>query len=231
MASGKKQQKAKKTVQKKKTIGSLVTAPKLTKNGQHKPVGCGCITTSLTGKACPNPRASKYIPLCAGCSKNGDPSLKPVKHPKYGMILTATRNLPKGYYATWWGNLKPRKKMTEKAMEWALVTAKGTIDATPFPNGSQLQFSACPGPSEVPTIDFAPNSVSILAKTARTCEIFHTLRDIPKNHQITMMYNLNEKTTDEFFEERGLKRMDVGISKYPAVRKQKAGPAPWAKRR
>eukprot|EP00747_Dinoflagellata_sp_TGD_P161916 gnl/TRDRNA2_/TRDRNA2_178946_c0_seq1.p1 gnl/TRDRNA2_/TRDRNA2_178946_c0~~gnl/TRDRNA2_/TRDRNA2_178946_c0_seq1.p1 ORF type:complete len:258 (+),score=43.07 gnl/TRDRNA2_/TRDRNA2_178946_c0_seq1:102-776(+) len=219
----KKQKTVKKTAQKSKNGVSplLKKFGGLTKSGQWSPTGPGCIATPK-GVPCPHPRDSYYIPLCKHCLKTGDPSLKPVDHPKYGKILIATRNLPKGYYAAWWGNLMPMKKMRQKAMEWALQTNKGTIDATPFRKGSQLQFCACPGPNEVPTIDFAPKSVSILAKVKRTCEIFKTLRAIPKNHQLTMMYNLDEKTTDEFFEERGLKRADVGTRKYPAIRKQKA---------
>ena len=108
----------------------------------------------------------------------GDPSLKAVKHPKFGKILVATRNLPKGYYVAWWGKLCPKKQVPYKRMEWALETSKGMVDAVPY-KGSQLKYCACPGriritaitaysfnfspvtgPSELPTIDFAPNSVA-----------------------------------------------------------------------
>lgn len=33
--------------------------------------------------------------------------------------------------------------------------------------------------------------------------------------QVDMMYNKDEKSTDEFFNERGLTRGDVGTKKYP----------------
>lgn len=107
----------------------------------------------------------------------GDPSLKAVKHPKFGKILVATRNLPKGYYVAWWGKLCPKKQVPYKRMEWALETSKGMVDAIPY-KGSQLKYCACPGgirittyslqlqlltvtgPNELPTIDFAPNSVA-----------------------------------------------------------------------
>lgn len=126
-----------------------------------------------------------YVQVCIqnqGMMK-GDPSLKAVKHPKFGKILVATRNLPKGYYAAWWGKLCPKKQVPFKRMEWALETSKGMVDAIPY-KGSQLKYCACPGrsrittyslqlqlltfwlkdwvtgPSELPTIDFAPNSVA-----------------------------------------------------------------------
>merc|ERR1711933_659123 len=82
-----------------------------------------------------------------------------------------------------------------------------------------LQFCACPGPSELPTIDFAHISDFFLKKAEKTCQLFSTRREIPRNHQVTMMYNMDEKTTDEFFQERGLERGDVGTKKYPCCRK------------
>jgi len=157
----------------------------------------------------------------------GDPSLKAVKHPKFGKILVATRNLPKGYYAAWWGKLCPKKQVPFKRMEWALETSKGMVDAIPY-KGSQLKYCACPGPSELPTIDFAPNSDVLLKSGEKLAAIvFQTLRPIPRNWQVDMMYNKDEKSTDEFFQERGISRGDVGTKRYPAQRKKKAGPPTW----
>ena len=76
--------------------------------------------------------------------KNGDPSLRAVKHPRFGKILIATRDLPKGYYAAWWGKLCQKKKIPYKRMEWALETSKGMVDAVPY-KGSLLKYCACPG--------------------------------------------------------------------------------------
>ena len=36
--------------------------------------------------------------------------------------------------------------------------------------------------------------------------------------QLDMMYNKDEKTTDDFFQERGLTRGDVGTKRYPVSR-------------
>jgi hypothetical protein len=193
---------------------------KLTKSGQHPPKGNGCLSTSKAGHPCRHPRVSKLIPYCKQCMKCGDPSLKAVQHPRFGKILIAIRNLPKRYYVGWWGKHMPRKELPQKRMEWALQTKKGMIDAVPFP-GSLLKFSACPGPNEVPTIDFSSNSdVLLKPKEKMATLMFSTLKEIPKNHQLTMMYNADEKTTDVFFKEQGITRADVGTSKYPALRKK-----------
>eukprot|EP00933_Yihiella_yeosuensis_P059256 TRINITY_DN6029_c3_g1_i1.p1 TRINITY_DN6029_c3_g1~~TRINITY_DN6029_c3_g1_i1.p1 ORF type:complete len:226 (+),score=45.85 TRINITY_DN6029_c3_g1_i1:64-741(+) len=194
---------------------------KLTKIGQNHPHGTGCLSTLRDGRCCPKPRASKLVPYCKLCMKSGDPSLKAVQHPKFGMILIATRKLPKPYYVAWWGKLTPKKKMARKRMEWALETHKGTIDAVPY-KGSLLKFCACSGPSEIPVIDFAPNSHALLkAREKMGAVIFRTSAEIPQNHQVTMMYNMDEKSTEVFFREQGIVRGDVGTAKYPALKKKK----------
>mmetsp|Transcript_25866 Transcript_25866/g.46789 ORF Transcript_25866/g.46789 Transcript_25866/m.46789 type:complete len:229 (+) Transcript_25866:57-743(+) len=196
---------------------------RVSSQGQHLPSGTGCIATSVSGKPCLDPRASKNMPYCSRCMKTGDPSLKVTKHPHFGKILVANRKLRKGYYVSWWGKLLKRKSdMPSKHMEWALETTKGMIDAVPY-KGSMLQFCACPGPSEVPVIDFAPASDILLKKGQDMgAVIFRTLRDIPKGYQVDMMYNKDEKTTDEFFKEQGIERGDVGTKSYPALKKSKA---------
>merc|ERR1712217_918117 len=112
--------------------------------------------------------------------------------------------------------------------EWALETPTGFIDATPYTGGSLMQFCACPGPSEIATVNFAGNSHALLSKAKQSCMIFNTLTTVPKSHQLTMMYDENEKTTEKFFRERGLVRCDVGTKRFPTLRKQSAGKAPWA---
>lgn len=195
-----------------------VVKAKFTKHGQNAPSGNGCLSTSINGKPCPRPRIERGLPYCKECMKTGDPSLKAVQHPHFGKILIAMRKLPKPYYAAWWGNLVPKTKLPAKKQEWALQTPMGFIDAIPHA-GSQLKFCACPGPGEVPTINFSSNYDMFLKKAPKTCLLFATLRDVPRHHQLTMMYNEDEKTTDEFFEERKLVRADVGTKKYPALKK------------
>ncbi|CAE7483363.1 unnamed protein product [Symbiodinium necroappetens] len=202
---------------------------RLSVNGQHLPTSDGCIATYRTGKPCSIPRVSKLMPYCGKCMRTGDPSLKAVKHPRFGKILIAKRNLPKGYYVAWWGNLLPKKKIARKRMEWALETTKGMVDAVPY-DGSQLKYCACVGPNELPTIDFAPNSDVLLNRGEdKAAVMFRTLRPIPRNWQVDMMYNKDEKSTDEFFQEQGICRGDVGTKRYPALRKKNADPPVWLK--
>lgn len=54
------------------------------------------------------------------------------------------------------------------------------------------------------------------------CFTFQTTKDIPKNHQLVMMYAESEKSANEFFEVRGLTRCDVYTSKYPTILKKSA---------
>eukprot|EP00927_Polykrikos_kofoidii_P075517 TRINITY_DN7176_c0_g1_i1.p1 TRINITY_DN7176_c0_g1~~TRINITY_DN7176_c0_g1_i1.p1 ORF type:complete len:208 (+),score=24.74 TRINITY_DN7176_c0_g1_i1:87-710(+) len=192
--------------------------PRLTKSGQHTIAGGGCISTTLKGKPCANRRTSKGVPYCKVCQKTGDPSLMVCCHPKYGKILAAARALPKGYYVAWWGALTPVRKLAEKKHEWALKTTIGMIDATRF-KGAQLLFCACPGPKERATINFSPNSTALLSRKPLTSMIFHTLCAVPKKHQLTMLYNIDEKTTEQFFSERGLVRANVGTARFPALLK------------
>jgi len=201
---------------------------KFTKHGQNIPSGQYCVATTLQGRPCARFRISRGVPYCSHCASKGDPSLRVKDHPKFGKILIAARDLPRGYYAGWWGDVRSKKQMTRKAMEWALETSTipmKYIDATPH-MGSQLQFSACPGPNEVATINFCGNFDCILdVKEPKTSLLFSTLREIPKDHQITMMYNKDEQSTDEFFRALGICRADVGTPRYPAIRKPIVGQA------
>jgi len=190
---------------------------------QHILAGAGCIGTKTDGTPCPNMRGEAHLPYCKRCLASGDPSLKVVKHPKFGKCLIATRDLKKGYMMAWWGNRVSRKKLPFKSWEWALESPKGMIDAVPFRKGSVVQFAQCPGPSERPTVDFSRNYDAMLTAKSKTCLLFKTLCDIPKNHQVTMMYNKDEKTTNEFFAERGLVRADIGCPAFPALKKKAKG--------
>mmetsp|Transcript_70040 Transcript_70040/g.183559 ORF Transcript_70040/g.183559 Transcript_70040/m.183559 type:complete len:253 (-) Transcript_70040:10-768(-) len=212
-----------------KSAAALARLTKRTKHGQNLPTSDLCMATFRDGRPCAQPRADPAVPYCRRCTKSGDPSLKVQQHPHYGKILIAARDLPKPYYAGWWGTMTPAKKLPLKRWEWALQTTKGMIDAVGHA-GSQLKFCACPGPGEMPTIDFAPNDASLLRHASKGklgCALFRSLRDIPQGHQVTMMYNLDERTTDKFFKELGIPRSDVGTKRFPALRKRHAGPAPW----
>lgn len=204
----------------KKLVGK---AKGITRLGQHPVIGQGCISTLPvpTGgcRPCPHPRIEAHLPYCKGCMKSGDPSLKKVKHPKFGSCLVATRALKRGYLIAWWGRRIGSKRLPDKNWEWALTSPKGVIDAVPFRTGSLLQFSQCPGPTERATVNFAPQADRLLVQKDRTCRLFRTLCDVPKGHQITMTYSDTEKGQDEFFADRGITRADIGCKQWPALKK------------
>jgi len=195
--------------------------------GQHAPLSGCCISTSLKGEPClqalpvdAQGDLCDMIPYCATCRKNGDPSLLVADHPKFGKILVAERDLPKGYRMAWWGDRTTKKALPEAHWEWALDTHAGMIDARPHQGGSLMQFSACPGPTELTTVWMGPNSDQLLQKKEKLASmLFSTRMDVPKRHQLCMMYNESVSTTDEFFKERGLTRCDVGTPKYPTLKK------------
>jgi len=194
----------------------------LTSSGQHPPTSGRCISTQLNGKPCQGelPKADG-VPYCASCRKTGDPSLRVCDHPKFGKILIAVRKLPKAYYMVWWGDRTTEEAIPKKHMEWALDTGThGMIDARPYQGGSLMQFCACPGPSELTTVWMGPRTDCLLKRAKLTGMLFTTRMPVPKNHQLVMMYNLDVKTTDEFFAERGLVRSDVGTRKYPTLKKK-----------
>lgn len=195
---------------------------------QHGVLSGSCISTSLKGEPCEGllPTKNKkgdlcdMVPYCAKCRKNGDPSLLVTDHPKFGKILVARRDLPKGYRMAWWGRRTSARKLPDAHWEWALDTrSNGIINARFNKKGSLLQFSACPGPHEKVTVWMGPNCESNLDTSPLTCLIFSTSMPVPKNHHLSMMYNEDMKTTDKFFADRGLTRADVGTNKYPAIRK------------
>lgn len=214
---------------KKKEVAQKPTAiptvkGKMLASGQYSPKsGQRCLSTSLKGEPCPNAvpggKNGDRVPYCEKCRKHGDPSLFVTDHPKFGKILVANRNLPKGYRMAWWGDRTTTKKLPDPDWEWALDTTKGVINARPYQKGSLLQFCACPGPHEKVTVWMGPRSDSNLRAKPLTCMLFSTTMPIPKNHQLTMMYNESWKDTDEFFKERGLVRADVGTRKYPCIKK------------
>ena len=192
-------------------------------SGQHsfRPGG-GCISTLMSGAPCKGPRVVEQIPYCTKCMHSGDPSLRVTKHPKFGKILVARRQLPAGYIIAWWGTLyRKGQKIPDEKLEWALDTGEGTtIDGTNFP-GSLLKFSACPGPGEIATLGYYRTSDALLGNISPSSVLFVTKTEIPIHTNLTMTYASPEKgAQDKFFSERGLDRCDVGTADFPALRKK-----------
>jgi len=162
--------------------------------------------------------------------KNGDPSLEIVPHPRFGKMLIAKRDLPKGYKMALWGDVVKDHDMPEEDREWGFETADGWfINPKQYQKGAQLQFCQCPGPNEKVTVTFARPCLMMEDMSGKkkatekyAAMLFTTLLPVPKNHQLVMMYAESEKATESFFKERGLTRCDVYTDKYPTVLKKNA---------
>lgn len=194
------------------------TGAALTSAGQHF-VGSGlCIATSLKGKACCHEVGAPGVVYCKHHMQVGDPSLRVASHKLAGKILVAARDLPKGYRIPLWGPVKKDRDMKHKSFEWAFDLGGGScIDPTPC-KGSLVQYCPCAGPNEVAVVLAANNQVMRADKYGSW--FFMIGQDLPKNYQLTMQYGASKKEADSFFEERGIKRVDVGTKAHPAVRRK-----------
>lgn len=198
-------------------------AEKLTKSGQPSVNSGLCIATYLNGKPCLKVCGAPGVPYCKPCMKTGDPSLKVAKHPIAGKILVAGRDLPKGYRLALWGRCTTQNKMKEKQMEWAFDLGNGwMLDPTPE-KGSMVQYCACAGPNEVAAVASSSSKRGKGDKYGSWA--FYIKEDLPAGYQVTMQYGNTPKESDTFFEERGIKRIDVGTADHPALRRKDAEPA------
>eukprot|EP00391_Amoebophrya_sp_Ameob2_P005273 CAMPEP_0178992092 /NCGR_PEP_ID=MMETSP0795-20121207/5908_1 /TAXON_ID=88552 /ORGANISM="Amoebophrya sp., Strain Ameob2" /LENGTH=286 /DNA_ID=CAMNT_0020683907 /DNA_START=272 /DNA_END=1132 /DNA_ORIENTATION=- len=202
---------------------------KLTRAGQHKYETRRCIATQLDGSPCGEPWAQEFVPYCAQCMKEGDPSLAVVPHPRFGKCLIAKRDLPKGYHMALFGEVFDQESMPEADKEWGFETVDGVFVNPVHEKASAVQFCQCPGPNEKITVEFADPHILLedepTGKKKRKHKygsmLFETQMKVPKDHQLVMMYAENEKAADTFFTERGMERCDVWAEKYPTILKAK----------
>lgn len=188
-------------------------------SGQNSMSSPACIATHTNGTRCMAPKASPNVPYCATCMKKGDPSLGVVKHPRFGKMLVANRDLPDKYYMGLFGQIQVRGEMCRADDEWGFETADGTsINPVKFP-GAQVQYSQCPGPHEKVNLNWAKPHCFIDVENRdqdpHGSMMFTTTKPVKKNFQLMMMYSENQTMANEFFEERGLTRCDVYTKKYP----------------
>jgi len=204
-------------------LGQDVVASRVRKttSGQHSVKSGLCIATNLNGEPCPKIAHASKVPYCTECMKNGDPSLKVVKHKKFGKQLVAARDLPPKYYMALYGDLKDEKDMEEENKNWGFQT-EDNMFIDPKKYDAQIKFCQCPGPNEMVTVALAPEAEYVNKNESMGSMIFVTRREIPKNHQLVMMYCVDEKTTEMFFKERGIERKDVGSKEYPCFTKKKS---------
>jgi len=200
-----------------------LVAHKLTKAGQPAVNSELCIATSRAdGTPCLRACGEAGVPYCKAHMKSGDPSLKVAMHPFAGKILVAARDLPKGYRLALWGRCRSDKKIGDKKMEWAFDIGSGWMLDPTGEKGSMVQYCPCAGPNEVAAVASSGSKRGKGNKFGSWA--FVTKEALPAGWQVTMQYGNTPKESDTFFEERGIKRIDVGTTEYPALRRKDAEP-------
>lgn len=192
-----------------------------TKSGKNR---CKHIVTSREGEPIP-------IPYCETHMKSGDGALKIVNHPTAGKCLVARYDLPSKYRIAFWGRrgkcpasskedraicFYPPDRVTgrNKDENGNLVSTNynGVLD--PSATGDLIQYAACPGPNERQnmrsTFQYWGNRNGKLGGLE-----FITLEPIAKNTQLCHWYG------PDWWSARGIKRTNVGTSKYPAPQRKK----------
>ena len=168
-------------------------------------------TCSDTGQPCENkvPKGSN-IPYCEFHLREGDGALEVVDHPTVGKIVVARVDLEKGYKMVHWGKRCRWRgcKGHDKAMSFR--PNGGVIDPSGF-KGQQVQYMACPGPSErsntkVTTVCFGKTyDRNLVGREIETTE------PLKKNTQLLQWYG-----SKDWFAARDVPRRNVGTKEYPA---------------
>ena len=207
---------------------SKIESVAVTKSDQRKFPG-GCIATQLDGSCC-SCLSLPYscVPYCEEhLKKNGDPSLSVEQHPRFGFMLVAKRDLPKGYRVAVYGKSMTAAQMPDDEKELRHEFNKKLsggnkewISPIYFPHG-QGQYIQCPGPNELPNVDYVQVSRKdgddyryVKNDEENGCMLYETIREVPKGYQLCYLYEDNEKLSDTFFEERGLTRCDVHTTQF-----------------
>jgi hypothetical protein len=175
-----------------------------------------CWARKTNGAVCDQKRAKgQDIPYCKHHLRKGDGAVKVVNHPDpiHGKILVARYPLKRGYQFVYWGKREritpENEKNDDRQIHFFLndFTQYGVIDPTDI-DGCVMQFAASPGKSEWPTLHTTSNHFG--TSTSRTAgRSYQLIRDVKTNEQVAHSYG------NEWFEGRGIKRVDVGCVKYP----------------
>ena len=84
------------------------------------------ISTLKTGEPCPGMCDHFFIPYCKKCrTTTGDPSISVRYHERFGKMLCAERDLPKGYRAALWGDVVKEADMPDDEKDWGFETNDG----------------------------------------------------------------------------------------------------------
>lgn len=113
--------------------------------------------------------------------------------------------------------MKTKKDMKPEALTWAFKIGGKYVDATPYKQGSLLQYCSCPGRKEVAAVGMG----EFVRGPCKGYALFSVIPNIlPKSYQVTLQYGDNSKESERFFKERGIQREDVGTSRMPALKRK-----------
>jgi len=217
------------------TITPQCRAVMLTNSNDSSPISIQCWAHSRTGKRCQAKVTSREgepipIPYCNTHLKRGDGALKVVNHPLFGKALVARIDLPKGYRMAYWGirgrcgacdvedraiSYYPPNPRTGTNIDENVVGGRtlkrhnynGVLN--PGGTGDIIQYAGCPGPNERQNMRSTFQYYGLRNGKIGGLE-FITLMPIKKHTQLLHWYGSG------WWKERGIKRQNVGTTKYPA---------------
>ena len=175
-----------------------------------------CWARKTNGAVCNHKWAkNQFIPYCKHHLQKGDGACKVVQHPNpiHGKILVARYPLKRGYQFIYWGKREritpENEKNDDRQIHFFLddVTQYGVIDPTDIP-GSIMQFASSPGKTEWPTLQATSNHFGT-SKSEMAGRAYQLSHDITTNEQIAHAYG------NEWFDGRGITRIEAGCAKYP----------------
>lgn len=143
---------------------------------------------------------------------SADVRLAVVPHATMGRACVATRRLRCGEFLYYWGAAMSTRVDTPQNADYLLTSPRGiVIDPTPFAD-SYMQFANACGPSEAPNVVPTPRDFRRTKGVRRTRGVsalassqFVVVRTIERGEQVLWDYG-----GVQWFEERGLARVDVG---------------------
>jgi len=199
-----------------------------------------CWAHSHTGKRCRAKISSREgepipVPYCDRHLKSGDGAIRVVNHPLFGKALVARYDLPANYRMAYWGmrgrcqtcdvedraiSFYPPNSVTGTNIDpkveggRTLKTDNYNGVLNPGGTGDVVQFAGCPGPKERQNMRSTFQYWGCRNGDVGGLE-FVTLMPIPKNTQLLHWYGSG------WWSERGIKRQDVGTTRYPAPLRDK----------
>ncbi len=220
-----------------KKSSKVPTPPKITPQIRAKAtnVPMRCWAHTLAGERCRSKVASREgepipIPYCDRHLRTGDGALRVVKHPLFGRALVARYDLPKSYRMAYWGkrgrcqacdvedraiSYYPPDPTTgsniDRRVEGGRTLKRHNYNGVLNPGGTGdvIQYAGCPGPNEKQNMRSTFQYFGLRNGKMGGLE-FVTLMPVPKNTQFLHWYGSG------WWNERGIKRQDVGTKRYPA---------------